>query len=550
MRITTKIYFLTVVVLTLLIVNLYYGISQLNIIRQEFQAVTQHDIALLDFVLKLRQYQAEKTILFERLLRIAEELEYEETVPARKEHLLDLVKFSKQGFNDLRQKTGEEILKTKQLLDEGIRQHAAADQAQYIKQFEAILERTEKSEIAYEDFLIGMSDSILDGKFQLSIGDIDQAQARQQKLVKQFNELLNQVHQLTKESLTQATLIEEKLSKMMWRLLLGIMVSLIVIILIIRGIARPLKNMTRVAEQIGAGNFDFRLPEASKNEIGEVNRALNAMSAKLAEAREQLELKNQELARQLTITEEQKVDLEKVNKELDNFAHTVSHDLRSPLMGIMSYCSILESQYRPTLDERGQKCINRIRHGSERLNRMIDDLLALTRIARIKNPYESADVAAIVRDVVERLEYKIREGQIILTIKNELPTMVCDRIKLGEVFLNLVSNAIKFSSKRDQEGNLVSGQSQAAVDIGYRDIADEYEFYVKDNGIGIAKESHHEVFDIFKRLDTAEQYEGTGAGLSIVKTIIDDHGGRIWIDSDTGRGAAFYFTIPKSLRKI
>ncbi len=548
MRISTKIYILTVVLFLTLAASFYSGTNQLNKIRQEFQSVAESDVALMDFVLTLEQYQSQKTILFERLLRVTEELEDPNISPARKEHLLDLAKMIKDGFIQLRQKTGESIIEVKALLQSGMRSIPAKEQQQYIAQIQQIFADTEKSEIAYEDFLISMAQSVQDEKFQLSMGDIDQAQSRERKLSKQFNDLIERVHQLTKQSLVQATGIEKRLSIMMKRILLGICIGLIIIILIIRGVTRPLHELTKAVHQVGEGNFNLRLKDSSRDEIGEINRALNIMSAKLSEAREQLEKKNEELAEQLTLTRQQKFDLEKINKELDNFAHTVSHDLRSPLMGIMSYCSILENQYRSALDERGQKCINRIRHGSVRLNQMIDDLLALTRISRIKNPYEYTDITRVVKDVIDRLEVKIGENHVEMVIAENLPEIYGDRIKLGEVFLNLISNGIKFSSKRDEKGQLVSGQHHPKIEVGYRDAGSEHEFSVKDNGIGIAKENQEVVFDIFKRLDTAEQYEGTGAGLSIVKTVIDDHGGKIWIDSDIGRGAAFYFTIPKNLQ--
>jgi len=126
-----------------------------------------------------------------------------------------------------------------------------------------------------------------------------------------------------------------------------------------------------------------------------------------------------------------------------------------------------------------------------------------------------------------------------LKIQPNLPTIICDGIKIKEVFLNLLTNAIKFSS-----GN---GDAQPVVDISYVDRVDAHEFIVKDNGIGIAPKDHEEIFGMFKRLDTSEKYEGTGAGLSIVKSIVDDHGGKIWLESDLGKGAAFHFSIPKGL---
>jgi two-component system CheB/CheR fusion protein len=122
-----------------------------------------------------------------------------------------------------------------------------------------------------------------------------------------------------------------------------------------------------------------------------------------------------------------------------------------------------------------------------------------------------------------------------------MPAVYCDRIKISAVFLNLVNNAVKFSSKNNK--------ARPRVDVGYAAESEFHKFYVKDNGIGIDPKYHNQIFDIFKRLHSAEEYDGTGAGLSIVKRVIDDHNGKIWIESEAGKGATFCFTIPKELKK-
>jgi signal transduction histidine kinase len=146
----------------------------------------------------------------------------------------------------------------------------------------------------------------------------------------------------------------------------------------------------------------------------------------------------------------------------------------------------------------------------------------------------------MIDDVLANLDYKIKQNQVDFKVQADLPVIICDPIKLKEVFLNLSTNAIKFSSGR--------AAVQPVVSIQMIETADAYEFIVKDNGIGIAPEHHQEIFEIFKRLETAEKFEGTGAGLSIVKSVVDDHGGKIWVVSDLGQGSEFHFTIPKELK--
>jgi light-regulated signal transduction histidine kinase (bacteriophytochrome) len=145
----------------------------------------------------------------------------------------------------------------------------------------------------------------------------------------------------------------------------------------------------------------------------------------------------------------------------------------------------------------------------------------------------------MLEDVTGTLEYKIKQNKVDLHIDLTMPTIVCDAIKLKEVFLNLMTNAIKFSSGRPDV--------QPKISVMTINHADEHEFIVKDNGIGIPKEHYEDIFAMFKRLDVSEKYEGTGAGLSIVKSVIDDHGGKIWVVSTQGKGSEFHFTIPKKL---
>ncbi len=238
---------------------------------------------------------------------------------------------------------------------------------------------------------------------------------------------------------------------------------------------------------------------------------------------------------------EEKKNLERVNLELDSFVYTASHDLRAPLRAMSSYATFLEEDCKGQLDEKREKYLVQIRKGADRMNELIEDLLTLSRLSRIQNPYEEVKIRELLDSVLDRIEFDLKEMKVDLRIQDEMPTVYCDRIKIGEVFLNLINNAIKFSSKTPHE--------TPRLEIGWRDQSESYEFYVKDNGIGIDPEYHEKIFGIFEKLHLREEYEGTGIGLSIVKRIVEDHSGRVWVESGVGKGAAFYFAIPKDLRK-
>ena len=233
----------------------------------------------------------------------------------------------------------------------------------------------------------------------------------------------------------------------------------------------------------------------------------------------------------------QKRDLEKLNRELDRFVHTVSHDIAGPLTTIVGYASYLESHYSNQLDTKGQDCIHGVSKGATRLKVMIKDMLELTRMSRIKNPYSRVSIQEIIDAALANCDFMIRQSNAQVKIEGALPVIVCDRIKTTEAFFNLINNSIKFAKL----------QVPPVIVITWKDTARMHEFHFQDNGIGIDAQHHKEIFDIFKRLHPVDKYEGSGVGLAIVKAAIEDQGGRVQVESNPGQGAKFILTIPKNL---
>jgi signal transduction histidine kinase len=284
-------------------------------------------------------------------------------------------------------------------------------------------------------------------------------------------------------------------------------------------ISRPIKNLTATSKIIAGGELGVRVSVESDDEIGEMARSFNKMTDSLVE---------------------EKALLEKANKELDSFVYTVSHDLRTPLYGIQGMAKIFQREFYENVNNQGKELFERIMSATERMKTLIDDLLKLSRISRIKNPYEDTDIGQIIKSIQARLDFEIKKKNVELAVCDNMPVVHCDRIKIEEAFYNLINNAIKFSSKNNPTPK---------VQIGYAKRDQVHEFYVKDNGIGIDKKNHSEIFGIFKRLHSSSEYEGSGAGLAIVKKIVEDHGGSIWVDSEPGKGATFYFTVPADLKE-
>ena len=224
---------------------------------------------------------------------------------------------------------------------------------------------------------------------------------------------------------------------------------------------------------------------------------------------------------------------EEINKELDDFTYIISHDLKEPLRSIDAFSKFIADDYKDKLDEQGRFYIERVRMNASRMQKLIEDLLEISRIERKKNILEEVEAEELIEEVKLRMEVRIKEKNVQITIRDKLPRVYCDRVRLTEVFANLISNAIKFNDK-----------PMPLIEIGSSEKEGFYEFYVKDNGPGIEEQYFDKIFEIFQRLGKREDNEGTGAGLTIVKKIVQMHKGKIWVESKVGEGTIFRFTIP------
>jgi PAS domain S-box-containing protein len=232
-------------------------------------------------------------------------------------------------------------------------------------------------------------------------------------------------------------------------------------------------------------------------------------------------------------------EVETVNNELDAFAHTVSHDLKEPLRGIEMFSNILISDFGRGLEPQAADYLNRISKAAGRMRRLIDDLLSYARVARVRNPYEDASTGQLAAEAVASISELVEEKHAVIKITDRLPTLFCDPVKIRQAFQNLVMNALKYNDNPRPE-----------VIVAAEKFGDYYwKFSVKDNGIGVPSQYYEEIFKMFKRLHARQEYGGgTGAGLPIVRKIVEEHGGKIWVESREGEGSVFYFLIPADLR--
>lgn len=226
-------------------------------------------------------------------------------------------------------------------------------------------------------------------------------------------------------------------------------------------------------------------------------------------------------------------ELETKNAELERFVYTVSHDLKSPLVTIVGFLGYLEQDVARQKFDQFNRDVARIYQAAYKMQELLQDLLELSRIGRLMNEPESIPFDGLVRDAIELTQGRIQEHHVTIQIQADLPRVFGDRKRLLELLQNLIDNAAKYTGS----------QPHAVVEIGQQGYRDNQAvFYIRDNGMGIAREYHNQIFGLFNKLDSTT--EGTGIGLAIVKRIVEVHGGIIWVESEAGQGSTFFFTLP------
>ena len=240
-----------------------------------------------------------------------------------------------------------------------------------------------------------------------------------------------------------------------------------------------------------------------------------------------------ELKRTKEELEQRSQDLARSNVDLQQFAYAASHDLKEPLRGVEGFTKLLARRYKGRLDENADEFIHFILEGVQRMQTLIKDLLAYSQIGTQGMQLQPMESESAVAQALSNLKTAIDEKGAVIT-HDALPKVTADPSQLGRLFQNLIGNAIKFRGEKTPE-----------VHVSAERKGDHWLFSVRDNGIGIDRNSADRIFVIFQRLHKREEYEGTGIGLAICKRIVERHGGSIWVESEPGKGSTFYFTIPE-----
>jgi light-regulated signal transduction histidine kinase (bacteriophytochrome) len=237
---------------------------------------------------------------------------------------------------------------------------------------------------------------------------------------------------------------------------------------------------------------------------------------------------------------EQKVEvrtseLESANRELESFSYSVSHDLRAPLRKINSFINIFIERFKVPIDAENRLLLDRIVANSNKMGKLIDDLLAFARIGKIELEKKPISMTQIVKNLSDDVG-KQESGRNIQFSLHALPQITADPTAITQVWENLISNAVKYTANREV----------ATIEIDSQVTRDEVVYFIKDNGSGFDMKHYEKLFTAFERLHSNSEFEGTGVGLAIVQRILDKHGGRIWAESEKDKGTTFFFSLPKN----
>ena len=264
-------------------------------------------------------------------------------------------------------------------------------------------------------------------------------------------------------------------------------------------------------------------------QLSETNAELVKEIAERRRAEEEVKQLNRDLQQRAGL-------LEAANEELETFSYSVSHDLRAPLRHILGYATMLHEEANPALGEKSQQHLTRIKQSATKMSTLIDELLHFSRFSHVELNRESVDLNAIVDSVIRDHNAEV-QGRNVVWKHTQLPGAWGDVALLRQVVVNLISNALKYSR--------LSNPAEIEISVLENDSG-ETVFFVRDNGVGFDSQHADKLFGVFQRLHKESEFEGTGVGLASVRRIVARHGGKTWADGEVGRGATFYFSLPRS----
>ncbi|HEY4207416.1 MAG TPA: ATP-binding protein [Puia sp.] len=298
-----------------------------------------------------------------------------------------------------------------------------------------------------------------------------------------------------------------------------------------KSISQPILDLAGTARMISEQkDYSVRAEKKSKDELGALTDAFNDMLVQIQRQTLALNEFNHKLEQKVS---DRTMQLENLNRELEAFSYSISHDLRAPLRGIIGFVTILEEDYSSKLDDEAKRITTIIKNNTMKMGHLIDDLLAFSRMGRKDIEKTAISTSAMIEEVIREVAPEEKNGHIQWII-SPAPDVKGDINAIRQVWINLISNAVKYSAKK----------AAPLIEIGFIGRKGETVFFVKDNGVGFDEKYKDKLFKVFQRLHSVEDFEGTGVGLAIVEKVVGKHGGRVWAEAEVDKGACFYFSLP------
>jgi len=337
---------------------------------------------------------------------------------------------------------------------------------------------------------------------------------------------VKELSDITRKTIIQNTIIA----------LLGLLVLIALIIVLTLYLTRNLSRLEKSAMALQQGKLDTRIDIDENNEVGDLARAFNQLARHLQESQHQVEQEQRKLENEKELLESRVKsrtrDLEFAVKELESFCYTVSHDLRAPLRHIDGFSQAIQEEYSNILDETGNLYLEKVRSATKRMGNLIEDLLRLSRVGRHKLDFSEVNLSTLSQAIADK--FKLIHADRNINVNIEPDIWACGDRQLLEIVLdNLLGNAWKYTQKNQQ----------ADISFGIKQENNESVYFVQDNGVGFNIEYAGKIFKPFERLHRAEDFEGTGIGLATVERVIQLHHGRVWAESEEGRGTTINFTL-------
>jgi signal transduction histidine kinase len=313
-----------------------------------------------------------------------------------------------------------------------------------------------------------------------------------------------------------------------------------------RAVIGPVTDLAAEVREVADGNYHREIAVAGSPELERLARDVDSMRRRIVADLAEVQAARGEIERTNALLEQQAAELVRSNGDLEQFAYVASHDLQEPLRKVSSFCQLLQRRYAGQLDERADQYIEFAVNGAQRMQRLINDLLAFSRIGRVTTGFTDVDLGRVVADLAADVAGQAPDVEITWA---PLPVVRGEEALLLTLMANLIGNSLKFRRPdvppriRVRCRKIAAGHQGTAVADAQQDAGD-WEIGVEDNGIGIDAEFADKVFVIFQRLHGRDDYPGTGIGLAVAKKIVEYHGGIIWIDREYAGGAAIRFTLP------